>query len=73
MNPPTTSQNAEIPSAPVDEQNMHQQMSQEQIRYHLMQKKFEEHQKLMARVEERKQRLEKEAKEANEVKVQEEP
>lgn len=35
-------------------------MSQEQIRYRLMQKKFEEHQALMARVEERKQRLEQE-------------
>jgi hypothetical protein len=39
---------------------MHQEMTQEQIRYHLMQKKFLEHQRLMALAQERIKRLEQE-------------
>lgn len=52
---------------------MHRTMTQEQIRYHLMQKKYEEHQKLMARVEERNQRIAEEKRQEEAKRQQEQP
>ena len=59
---PERSQNVDssLPENAGDDQQMHATLTQEQIRYRLMQQKYEEHQKLMARVEEHKQKMEQE-------------